>query len=290
MRSITIIEPGPLATVQDLGRPGYAHLGVPHSGGADRSSLRLANRLVGNPESAAVIETTLGRLRIRAHGTLLIAVTGASAEVRVDDRPVGAHAALTLRSGDELSLDVPTSGCRNYVAVRGGIDIAPVLGSRSTDTLSGLGPEPLRVGTDLPVGRLGAPWPVVTTAPVDTAEQSVVVLYAATGPRHGHLEIPEDLIRGVWVVSPQSNRVGVRLDRPSEADDALVVHRSDVEELASEGIPHGAVQIPPSGRPVIFLADHPVTGGYPVVAVLTPRAIDHAAQLVAGRPVRFRLR
>ncbi|AZG45359.1 5-oxoprolinase subunit C family protein [Gordonia insulae] len=290
MKAITVVDPGPLATLQDLGRPGFAHLGVPGSGGADLSSLTLANRLVGNDESAAVIEATLGRLHIRARGDLLVAVTGARAVVRIDGSPVGGDAANRLRDGSELTVDTPTWGCRNYLAVRGGIDVDPVLGSRSTDTLSGLGPDPLIADVELPVGHAADAWPPVFSAPVADGEPGVVTLEVADGPRRGHVREPRDLMRGVWEVDVDSNRVGVRLDRPVDADDPLVLHRSDVGDLASEGMPHGAVQIPPSGRPVIFLADHPVTGGYPVVAVLTSDAIDRAAQLVAGRQVRFRTR
>ncbi|MFW0785403.1 biotin-dependent carboxyltransferase family protein [Gordonia sp. CPCC 206044] len=290
MKAITVMDPGPLATVQDLGRPGYAHLGVPRSGGADRGSLTLANRLVGNPESAAVIETTLGRLRIRAHGTLVVAVTGAPTEVLVEGAPAGAHAALTVPDGAEISVDVPSVGCRNYVAVRGGLDVPPTLGSRSTDTLSDLGPDPLRAGVTLPVGHEEGEWPAASTAPVGFAAQEVVILDAAAGPRRDHVLSPDNLGAGIWEVSAQSNRVGVRLDRPDGDAAPLVVHGPENAELASEGIPHGAVQVPPSGRPVIFLADHPVTGGYPVVAVLTPAAIDRAAQFVAGQRIRFRLR
>lgn len=287
MRSVVVVEPGPLATVQDLGRPGYAHLGVPRSGGADRGSLTLANRLVGNPESAAVVETTLGQLQIRAQGELLIAVTGAHTTVWIDGVAVGLGAVVQLSDGAELTLDTPTWGLRNYVAVRGGIDIEPVLGSRSTDTLSGVGPAPLTAGRELPIGRESGPWPTVMVAPVNYASEEVVVLEVTDGPRRAHVRNADHLQRGRWEVSPDSNRVGVRLDRPREAREPLVLHRDDIDELASEGVPHGAVQIPPSGRPVLFLADHPVTGGYPVVAVLTPESLDRAGQLVPGTQVRF---
>ncbi|MDL9948824.1 biotin-dependent carboxyltransferase family protein [Gordonia sp. ABSL11-1] len=289
-KSLLIVDPGPFATVQDLGRGGYAHLGVPAAGGADRSSLTLANRLVGNAESAAVVETTLGRLCIRARGDLLVAVTGAQTAVRVDDVPVGVDAAVPLGAGAELSVGTPVRGCRNYLAVRGGIDVAEVLGSRATDTLSGLGPAPLTAGTELPIGATALDWPATSSAPIAHESPDVVDLEIADGPRRDHVRSPADLIRGVWEVGVDSNRVGVRIDRPADSDDPLVVHREDAAELASEGVPHGAVQIPPSGRPVLFLADHPVTGGYPVVAVLTPSAIDRAAQLVAGDRLRFRRR
>ncbi|MFW0795789.1 biotin-dependent carboxyltransferase family protein [Gordonia sp. CPCC 205515] len=290
MKSLVVVETGPLATLQDLGRPGYAHLGVPRSGGADRGSLTLANRLVGNPESAAVIEATLGRLKIRARGELLIAVTGAHATVRINGAAVGLSAVVRLPDDAELTVDVPTWGLRNYVAVRGGIDVDPILGSRSTDTLSGVGPAPLDAGRELPIGRESGRWPAATSAPINSTPESVVVLEVTEGPRRAHVLDADDLLRGLWEVSPDSNRVGVRLDRPDDASEALVVHRDDVDELASEGMPHGAIQIPPSGRPVLFLADHPVTGGYPVVAVLTPESLDRAGQLVAGSRVRLRPR
>ncbi|MXP22705.1 5-oxoprolinase/urea amidolyase family protein [Gordonia sp. HNM0687] len=289
-RHLIVVQTGPLATVQDLGRSGYAHLGVPVSGGADRGSLTLANRLVGNPESAAVIETTLGGLHIRLHCDVLIAVTGARAQVHVDGIPVGTDAALPVSHGSEVIIGSPTRGCRNYLAVRGGIGVPPVLGSRSTDVLSELGPTGLRSGMELPVGKPTGDWPAASSAPRATADDDVTELEVTDGPRRDHVQTPGHLIRGVWEVGADSNRVGVRLSRPADCDDPLVVHRSGAGELASEGIPHGAVQIPPSGRPVLFLADHPVTGGYPVVAVLTADAVDRAAQLVAGDRVRFRAR
>ncbi|MEO9327112.1 5-oxoprolinase subunit C family protein [Gordonia aurantiaca] len=290
MTSVTVLATGPLATIQDLGRPGYAHLGVPGSGGADRGALRLANRLVGNRESAATIETTLGGLRVRADGELLTVVTGADAVVRVNGAPVGLDAAVVLHFGDELSVDPPRWGLRNYVAVRGGFDVAPVLGSRSTDTLSGLGPAPLTVHTTLPVGTDSADWPPTQSAPPNTRHPRVVELEIHEGPRVDHLVNPEDLCAGTWVVGADSNRVGVRTDRPVGSSHPLLSHRPDAGELRSEGVAHGSVQVPPSGRPVLFLADHPVTGGYPVVAVLTAGSVDLAAQLVPGTEIRFRKR
>ncbi|MDF3282799.1 MULTISPECIES: biotin-dependent carboxyltransferase family protein [unclassified Gordonia (in: high G+C Gram-positive bacteria)] len=290
MSAIEVIHPGPFATIQDLGRPGLAHLGVPRSGAADLVSMTLANRLVGNRESAAVIEATLGGIRIRALRGLLIAVTGAGAQVLVDDVPVGLGATVTVTAGSELAVSAPTWGCRNYVAVRGGIDVGAVLGSRSTDTLSGLGPPPLSAGDLLEVGIESGPWPAVTHAPVEATPPPVAELDVSAGPRSGHLHRVGDLMVGEWVVSADADRVGVRLVRPDESDHPLLHHRADVGELASEGVAHGAVQVPPNGQPVLFLADHPVTGGYPVVAVLTAGALARVGQLVAGNRVRFRSR
>lgn len=290
MTSLTVLATGPLATVQDAGRPGYAHLGVPRSGAADRAAHALANRLVGNPESAAVVETTLGGLRIRADSDVLVAATGADTVVRRNGIPAGLAAALVLRAGDELSLDAPTWGLRNYVAVRGGIDVEPVLGSRSTDTLSGLGPPPLDTGALLPLGHAAGDWPTTWSAPADNEHPQVVVLDCHTGPRADHLAAPADVCVGSWVVGTDSNRVGVRVDRAEGSGLPLLTHRDGAAELRSEGIAHGSIQVPPSGRPVIFLADHPVTGGYPVAAVLTAEAVDLAAQVAPGSEIRFRQR
>ncbi len=286
--TLHVLATGPLATVQDLGRHGHAHLGVPRSGGADRGSLRLANRLVGNPESAAAIEVTLGGLRVRADRRVLVAVTGAVGTVAADGDPVGTGARIDLPAGSMLSIGTPVAGCRSYVAVRGGIDVAPVLGSRSTDILSGLGPPALSAGDVLDVGDEQAELPSVSSVPMDSRFERITVVDLFDGPRRDLLADPSSLFDGLWEVGPDSNRVGVRLSRPDGAAEPPAVHRDDAGELASEGIAHGAVQVPPSGNPVIFLADHPVTGGYPVVGVLTARGLDAVAQLVAGSLIRFR--
>ncbi|HEY9314537.1 biotin-dependent carboxyltransferase family protein [Williamsia sp.] len=283
MTDLIVVAPGPLTTVQDLGRAGYADLGVPLSGAADRRALKLANRLVGNTEWAAGLEVTLGGLRLRARRQVLIAITGAPADARIDDVDRGHHNATVLPAGAELFVPSPRSGLRTYVAVRGGIDVAPVLGSRSTDLLSGLGPAPLRAGDELAVGDLTGPWPSATEAPWDVLDpHRPVPLYASAGPRINHLEDPAALYTGIWTVNPASDRVGVRLD-----GNQGLRHRSDVGEMRSEPVALGSIQIPPSGQPVIFLADHPTTGGYPVVGVLVADSIYAAAQLTPGREVRF---
>ncbi|MCF8586880.1 biotin-dependent carboxyltransferase family protein [Gordonia liuliyuniae] len=284
-----VASTGLLATVQDLGRPGHAHLGVPRSGGADLESFALANRLVGNLEDAACVEVTLGGFSARLHGTALVAVAGPTTVVRVDGREVGSHSAIALKNGQTLSVTAPRRGCRNYVSVRGGFAVAAELGSRSTDTLSGLGPAPLAVGDELPVGTLSSTWPAVMLAPPAPCPASpTVTLTVRLGPRADRLVAPDSLTAGAWVVNPASNRIGVRVDRPIDSTEPVVAQR-DLPEIASEGVPLGGVQIPPSGQPVMFLADHPVTGGYPVVAVLTPSSLHLAAQLVAGDRVRFDL-
>jgi biotin-dependent carboxylase-like uncharacterized protein len=276
---IVVEATGPLALVQDLGRPGLAHLGVSPSGAADRTAHRLANRLVGNPEADATIEVTLGGLTVRATATHWVAVTGAPTTVLVDDRPTGSHGLIALPPGDRLTVQAPAFGVRSYLAVRGGIAVAPVLGSRATDLLSGIGPPALRPGDVLPVGRPGPPLPGVDLAPPHHPRK---ILALSPGPRQDWFtdQAWADLLQQAWTVSPDGNRVGVRLE-------GAALERRNTAELPSEGLVRGAVQVPASGEPLIFLADHPVTGGYPVIAVLTDRAADHAAQLRPGDRVRF---
>jgi len=279
---LTVLATGPLTTVQDRGRSGFAAIGVPRSGAADAAAAGLAGRLVGNDASAAVLEVTAGGLRLRAERTLLVAVTGAPAPVTVQGRAAPFGAPLTLRPGAELALGAPARGLRTYVAVRGGIDVPPVLGSRSTDTLSGLGPAPLAVGDRLPVGTLQAEEPIVDVAPV-RAPSSEPVLRVLPGPRRDWLaaEAWTELVARPWTVTADSNRVGLRLAGPS-------LPRARDEELLSEGLVPGALQVPPDGAPVLFLADHPVTGGYPVLAVVLTADLPAAAQVRPGDTVRFR--
>lgn len=274
--TIEVLRPGPLCTVQDLGRPGYAHLGVPHSGAADAASLRLANRLVGNREDAAGLELTFGGAALRFHAPAWIAVTGAPVRMT----PGGMNAPCHVPAGAVVEFGVPSAGVRTYVAVRGGVDVPPILGSRSTDLLSGLGPAPLRAGDRLAVGRTSEPI-IVDCAPGYEPEDEPVLRVLA-GPRDDWFESLEPLARGSYEVSAHSNRIGVRLEgRP------LVRRRAG--ELPSEGMVVGALQVPPNGLPIIFLADHPTTGGYPVAAVVTTADLSRAAQLRPGQRVRFRL-
>jgi biotin-dependent carboxylase-like uncharacterized protein len=279
---LTVLAPGPLTTVQDRGRRGWASIGVTTSGSADRGAADLANRLVGNDPDAATLEVTAGGLLLRAERTLLVAVTGAPAPVSVDGRAAPFDAPFTLGAGRVLGLGVPPVGLRSYVAVRGGVAVTPVLGSRSTDTLAALGPEPLAAGDRLPIGDLAAGEPFVDVAPV-RAPSSRPVLRVLPGPRRDWLAPGAwtALTGQAWTVSPDSDRVGLRLDGPP-------LERARTDELPSEGLVPGAVQVPADGSPVLFLADHPVTGGYPVLAVVVTADLGAAAQLRPGDVVRFR--
>ncbi|TDD84758.1 biotin-dependent carboxyltransferase family protein [Actinomadura darangshiensis] len=280
---IEVVRPGPLATVQDLGRPGRAHLGVPRSGAADERAFRLANRLVGNPEDAAGVELTFGGAALRFHGRAWIAVTGAPVPLRIDGRAYGTHAPCHVAAGAEVDFGTPSSGLRSYLAVRGGVVVDAVLGSRSTDLLSGLGPAPLSPGVRLPIGSSeGLADISVDLAPAPAIPETPI-LRILPGPRDDWFtdDAMATLTSTPYEVSPDSNRVGVRLDGPP-----LVRARDG--ELGSEGMVTGSLQVPPSGLPIIFLADHPTTGGYPVVAVLASASVAEAAQLRPGQRLRFR--
>lgn len=280
---LVVIEPGPLTTIQDLGRPGHADIGASLSGAADRGAHRLANRLVGNDEGAAGLELTLGGLRMRARRRLLIAVTGAPADARIDGVDHGHHSATTLPAGAELYVPPPRGGLRTYVSIRGGIDIAPILGSRSTDLRTGLGPTPLQAGDELAIGTSPGPWPPVTEAPWDVpAPDRPVTLRASSGPRDDHLVDPAALFTGHWTVDASSDRVGVRL-----IGNQPIRFISTSGAFRPEGIALGSVEISPDGHPVVFLTEHPTIGDHPVIAVLTAESIDYAAQLRPGRTVRF---
>ncbi|SDQ86204.1 biotin-dependent carboxyltransferase family protein [Quadrisphaera sp. DSM 44207] len=285
-RALHVLAPGPHAAVQDLGRPGRAALGVGASGAADRAALRRANRLLGDPEGTAAVETTLGGLRVRAEGDLLVAVTGAPVPVMVSGRgsvrTAGTEEVLRLRAGEELALGTPTSGLRGYVAVRGGIAVPPVLGSRSTDVLAGLGPPLLAAGTVLPVGPAPAAPPVLDALPVPAPPAGDLVLRVVLGPRDDWFtpEAVRALLGAAWTVGPASDRVGMRLLGPALA-------RTRAQELPSEGLVRGALQVAAGGAPTLMLADHPVTGGYPVIAVVLDADTDAAAQARPGQRLRF---
>lgn len=276
---ITVIQPGAQTLVQDLGRPGHAGLGVSRSGAADRAASRLANRLVGNPVEAAVLETMLGGLAVTTDEPRWIAVTGAARRVIIDGRDHGTHAPVRLTAGARLDVPAPETGLRSYLSVRGGFAVEPVLGSRSHDTLAGLGPDPLTPGRRLPVGEPAGPWPGVDLAPPISRPAALRI---DPGPRRDWFtdQAWDLLLSSVWRVGSAVDRVGVRLDGPA-------LPRSRTDELPSEGLLRGAIQVPTDGHPLIFGPDHPVTGGYPVIAVVRDADLDATAQLRPGDSLRL---
>ena len=277
-REVTVLDTGPLTTVQDEGRPGQAALGIGRSGACDRASYRLANRLVGNVPGAAALEVTFGGLAVRAASDVVVVTTGARCPGAFPHDAPG-----LLRAGSVLRLGAPAGGLLTYVGIRGGIVVPPVLGSRATDVLSGLGPPVVTAGDVLPVGDPQRPMPGVDLAPVADPGIGEVSVRVLPGPRRDWFADTAwaTLTGQRYTVTSESNRIGLRLDGPP-------LERSRNDELPSEGMVRGALQIPPSGRPVLFLADHPVTGGYPVVGYVADDDVDRCAQLRPGQAMRFR--
>ena len=276
----TVLAAGTLTTVQDRGRPGHAHLGVPRAGALDAPAAALANRLVGNRVGDAVLEVTLGGLVVRAGSGRWVAVTGAPVPVTVDGEARSHGAPVWVPAGATLALGTPAAGVRSCLAVGGGVAVEPVLGSRSTDTLAWVGPPRVTDGTVLPVGEpTGDPRSLDTPRPPRPGR-----LRLHAGPRADWFapRALERLAGATSTVRTGSNRIGLRLDGPA-------LDRIRDGALASEGMVLGAVQVPPDGQPVVFLADHPPTGGYPVVAVVDEADLWQCAQLRPGDEVGFSL-
>ena len=281
---VEVIRPGARTTVQDLGRPGFADLGVPTSGAADLPAFTLANRLVGNGEGAPALETTLSGPTLRFAAPATVALTGAEVEATVDGRAVAMHAPFRVPLGGVLELGSAGRGLRTYVAVRGGFDAPLTLGSASSDQLTGLGPAPLAAGDRLGLGRHALAAPAVDVAPVP-GPPVAPVLHVVLGPRDDWFapDAITALLGLPFTVSGRTDRIGARLQGPA-------LPRRNDDELRSEGLVRGAIQVPPSGDPILLLADHPTTGGYPVIAVVVEADLPVAAQLRPGDTVRFGLR
>lgn len=283
LRSIQILRPGSLTTIQDQGRPGLARLGVSPSGACDRPAHHLGNRLIGNAPTAAALEMTVGGLIARFSHSCWVAVTGAPAPIVCDGRSYAAYSPIFVPAGLELRIGVPTSGLRSYLAVRGGIAVPPVLGSRSTDTLTGIGPTALQAGQTLPIGNATVgPVPPVDLAPVAALAQEPLIEFQPLRRPGWFADTAVDALRHTYQVSPDTNRIGVRLQ-------GKAIERACQDELPSEGLVAGAIQIPPSGQPIIFLADHPVTGGYPVLGVVRARSLPLLAQARPGQHLWLRI-
>ena len=302
--SLEVLTPGPQSLIQDLGRPGLGDVGVSKAGAADTASARQANRLVGNAPGDAVIETILGGLTVRAHGELTLALAGAITPVEItttndaggdNTRTAPMCSPFALHDGETLTLDQPAAGLRTYLAIRGGIDVPEVLGSRSTDVMSGIGPDPLAAGAVLPIGAIdqgrtvGAAEPSTLPDAVRLGLGTPVLLRITGGPRHDWFtdESQTAITSQTWTVTAESNRIGVRLATDENQEAAEPLERLTADELPSEGVVAGSLQVPPSGLPVLFLADHPVTGGYPVIGVVVPDDLPIAAQLPPGTMLRF---
>lgn len=279
---LAVLAPGGFTTVQDLGRSGRGALGVARSGALDRVALRVANRLVGNDEAAAGLEIALGGFRARAEADTWVCVTGALVELSVDGRARDLYAPVRIPAGGELAITAPRAGLRSYLALRGGIMAPSALGSRAGDVLAGLGPAPVRAGDVLRGGSAASAIPVLDVFPW-SVPPALVEVGVADGPRADWFAAGalSAFLDTEWEVSPHADRVGIRFDGPP-------LERVRHDELPSEGMRPGAIQVPPHGRPVVLLADGPVTGGYPVIAVVDDDALDALGQARPGDRVRFR--
>lgn len=280
---IEVLDAGWFTTVQDRGRPGLAHLGVPTSGAADHTSHALGQRLVGNSPAAAGLEVTMGGLVLRAVSPVVVAVTGAVAPVQVDGATADRNTALRLPAGAVLSIGTATQGLRCYVSVAGGIECDAELGSRSTDTHAGLGPAPVSAGDELAVGASHQPVPPAGDAVPDTAGSArLQAIRFLPGPRADRFEPGAlDLLTSAeWRATDHLDRVGVRLSGP-------VLRQLPGRQIESEGMELGSIQVPASGQPIVFLADHPPTGGYPVIGVVRHVDVAVLAQARPGDAIRF---
>lgn len=286
MNTLTVLDAGPSALIEDLGRPGYAAIGVARSGAFDRAALQLANRLVGNPDDAAGIEALGGGLKIAFEHDALVALTGANGPFECNETACRRWAPVAVPAGAVVEIGRPVTGLRSYLAVRGGLLADEVLGSRSTDPVTGLGPAVLTAGSTVPIGT---PTGLIPHAPDGlgggVARVGDLIVRAWWGPRDDWLtaEAHRLLAETRWLVGTASDRVGVRLEGPQLA-------RANRSELPSEGVFRGGIQVPPSGQPLVFGPDHPTTGGYPVTAVVLDDDVDLLAQVRPGDGVRFDLR
>jgi len=288
--AIDVVSVGLPVLLQDLGRVGLASQGISRSGAADRGSLKAANRLVGNEPGAAALEVTLGNFTFRMQGKGVMALTGAPAPLSIvaasgEKFAAARNKAIALDDGDTVTLGAPATGMRSYLAFRGGLDVEAVLGSAATDTLAQIGPASVSAGATMAL-RQPARGTLVSTEelpdPAFPKAGEEVVLDVFMGPRTDWFtdRAVGSFLSQVWLVTGQSSRVGIRLEgEPLE--------RATEDELPSEATVDGAIQVPASGQPVLFLADHPLTGGYPVIANVAGHHLDLAGQIPPGVRIRF---
>ncbi|TAN04243.1 MAG: biotin-dependent carboxyltransferase family protein [Rhodanobacteraceae bacterium] len=297
--SLEVIKPGLLTTLQDAGRPGLAHLGIGRAGAFDTPALRIANALCGNPSDACVLEITLLGPTLRAHHDAWIAVTGAPIPVRVGGIEQAMWAPVPVPAGTTIELGAMREGCRSYLAVQGGFDAAPVLGSRSMDVNARIGPfggRPLQAGDVLPIATADG-GTLASAADAGTVKKRAWRLDPRPWFDEGNTRrtlrlIPgahferlaessrERLFSGSFKVDADSNRVGLRLIGPR-------LEWTTPIEMVSEGCVPGLLQLPPSGHPIAFGPECPVSGGYPRIGQIAAVDMSCLAQLRPGDALRF---
>ncbi len=297
--ALEVLEPGACSLVEDAGRRAVAAFGVPRAGTADELSRRLANRLVGNGDDEAVLEITGRGPRLRAHHDMHAVVIGdpwsdEAVPLVVDGKAVPPAQVVPLHDGQILEAGSLGGVVRATLAVSGGMDVPPVLGSRSSDLLCGLGPGPLRVGDMVGVGRAGRPRGALHMPRDDTPP---AVLRVLTGPDAEHEpggdtadEHPQGAVAGEWRVAPDSNRVGIRLVRHDDSEERTPRRSLPAGgTMPSRGMVAGAVQLPPGGEAIVLGPDHATVGGYRVGAVVIAADLHRLAHLAPGAPVRLEL-
>jgi antagonist of KipI len=284
---IRVVRPGLLTTVQDTGRWGHQHEGVPVAGPMDWFSHRLANELVGNAARAATLEITLIGPELLVDAATTIAIAGADFEVTCDDRPVPLTTTFPVRRGARLRFGRRRLGTRAYLAVAGGIDTPPVLGSRATHLLSRMGGiegRALVAGDDLPVGDApieGSPIRRAIGLPLPTKGRAHVRVMPGAQWEWFTAEAWRLLTTVAFRVSPRSNRMGYRLDGPP-------LDRTRADELITEPLAEGAIQVPAAGEPILLMADRQTAGGYPKIAGVILADLPLVGQLAPGDAIEFR--
>ena len=286
MSTILVQSPGTFTTVQDLGREGFGALGVSPSGAADAVSLRVGNRLVENPETAAGLEMTLVGGTFEFPEGAVLALSGSDFGANLDGTPVKLWTSFAAQRGQTLRVGPTRGGARCYLCVQGGIVVEPLMGSASTHVLSGLGGwqgRPLRKGDVLPVGAPRGRFRKTTVDTSALARLSPRRLLRVTPGSQGAL-FPESshrlLCESAYRVREESNRVGIRLEGPRIAN-------YSGGEMITEGAPLGAIQVPPEGCPMIVFVEQQTTGGYPKIANIISADFHSVGQLRPRDEIRF---
>lgn len=282
MKSITFTKAEGFLTLQDQGRVGYANIAVPTSGAFDQKAHQMANRLIGNFPDTCVIESLRASYEFTTNSELVISVTGAPVSVQVDGREHEMFRAVFVPAGSVVNVKPGNLGMRTYLAIRGGVTGNRIMGSYSFDELSQLGTPPIRPGNQFEIQEKVAGSISMEYLPgSEVSELDVVELEAMPAPRWSSFKNSDILFSSEYQVTSAVNRVGMRLVGPE------LVWNSQTR-LASEGVVIGAIQIPVDGMPLIFGPDHPTTGGYPVIAVVSRKSLNLLAQTAPGTNVRFR--
>ena len=291
MDALRVVSPGPLSTIQDLGRPGYQRFGVSVSGAADRYALRLGNLLVGNDEQSAAIEVTIGGAEFEFTSSAIFAITGADLSPTLNGTPITLWETVSAAAGDRLSLMSPAgpdSGLRGYVNVSAGFDTPPVLGSRSTHVgarLGGIKGRALEADDEIPIGQVTTPVLPGRRVPQDLLPQygGDIVARVVPGPQDDlfDADATATFYNSVYTVSDKSDRMGCRLEGPE------VPAIDGAHDIVSDGVLSGAIQIPGDAQPIILLADRQTTGGYAKIGVIASVDLALVAQASPGATVRF---